>query len=174
MRPLVLPEERNAKHRQALSLLCAPWSAPDTVSAAARRYVWLSDCRSYAFDLDGMKQREHGKGQQETKRMLPMRSTAELSSAAVIGAALFSASQAQSPAPPVGAGHVGTSAPHVGATTPSAIQSTVARHTSIPNVGAWQQGVDARSVTYCGRRFRSYDASSGTYLGRDGRRHTCP
>ncbi|MGT2485098.1 BA14K family protein [Methylobacterium oryzae CBMB20] len=26
---------------------------------------------------------------------------------------------------------------------------------------------------YCARRFRSYDPQSGTYLGRDGRRHRC-
>jgi hypothetical protein len=104
-----------------------------------------------------------------------MRMSAALSSAALIGAGLFSASQAQVPAAQVGVGHVGTSAPRVGATTPSAIQSTVARHTGIPTVGAWQQGaVDARTVANCARRFRSYDANSGTYLGRDGRRHFCP
>jgi hypothetical protein len=104
-----------------------------------------------------------------------MQTLAALSSAAVIGAALVSASQAQVPAVQVGAAHVGTSAPRVGVATPSAIQSTVARDTWIPNSGAWQQGaVDARMETYCARRFRSYDASSGTYLGRDRRRHTCP
>jgi BA14K-like protein len=27
---------------------------------------------------------------------------------------------------------------------------------------------------YCSQRFRSYDPSSGTYLGYDGRRHPCP
>ncbi|AIQ93981.1 protein of unassigned function [Methylobacterium oryzae CBMB20] len=26
---------------------------------------------------------------------------------------------------------------------------------------------------YCARRFRSYDPQTGTYLGRDGRRHRC-
>jgi hypothetical protein len=26
----------------------------------------------------------------------------------------------------------------------------------------------------CAQRFRSYDPASGTYLGRDGRRHSCP
>lgn len=30
------------------------------------------------------------------------------------------------------------------------------------------------SDEYCARRFRSYDPSSGTYLGYDGRRHSCP
>lgn len=27
---------------------------------------------------------------------------------------------------------------------------------------------------YCARRFRSYDPSTGTYLGYDGQRHPCP
>jgi hypothetical protein len=30
------------------------------------------------------------------------------------------------------------------------------------------------AVAYCTQRFRSYDPSSGTYLGRDGHRHACP
>lgn len=30
------------------------------------------------------------------------------------------------------------------------------------------------SVGYCERRFRSYDPASGTYLGYDGLRHSCP
>ena len=28
--------------------------------------------------------------------------------------------------------------------------------------------------SYCSQRFRSYDPSSGTYMGYDGRRHSCP
>jgi len=28
--------------------------------------------------------------------------------------------------------------------------------------------------TYCASRFRSYDPASGTYLGYDGMRHSCP
>ncbi|GJD75598.1 hypothetical protein CFIICLFH_3840 [Methylobacterium goesingense] len=32
----------------------------------------------------------------------------------------------------------------------------------------------AEVVAACARRFRSYDASSGTYLGNDGARHACP
>jgi hypothetical protein len=32
----------------------------------------------------------------------------------------------------------------------------------------------ADSVGYCMRRFKSYDPSSGTYLGYDGYRHACP
>jgi hypothetical protein len=31
-----------------------------------------------------------------------------------------------------------------------------------------------QSVDYCIQRFRSYDPNSGTYLGRDGYRHSCP
>lgn len=33
---------------------------------------------------------------------------------------------------------------------------------------------DANAQAYCQQRFRSYDAGSGTYLGNDGRRHSCP
>jgi hypothetical protein len=29
------------------------------------------------------------------------------------------------------------------------------------------------SASYCAQRYRSYDPASGTYLGRDGRRHVC-
>ena len=32
----------------------------------------------------------------------------------------------------------------------------------------------SRGANYCARRFRSYDPESGTYLGRDGLRHSCP
>jgi hypothetical protein len=34
--------------------------------------------------------------------------------------------------------------------------------------------VDDDAVGYCMQRFRSYDPSSGTYLGYDGFRHPCP
>lgn len=37
---------------------------------------------------------------------------------------------------------------------------------------ASQQG--GNSVAYCESRFRSYDQASGTYLGFDGVRHSCP
>jgi len=30
------------------------------------------------------------------------------------------------------------------------------------------------AIAYCMRRFRSYDLSSGTYIGRDQNRHACP
>ena len=33
---------------------------------------------------------------------------------------------------------------------------------------------DGDSVAYCQQRFRSYDPSTGTYLGFDGLRHPCP
>ena len=33
---------------------------------------------------------------------------------------------------------------------------------------------DVTDVAYCSRRFRSYDPGSRTYLGKDGRRHSCP
>jgi hypothetical protein len=29
-------------------------------------------------------------------------------------------------------------------------------------------------VAYCMQRFRSYDPKTGTYLGHDGQRHSCP
>jgi hypothetical protein len=34
--------------------------------------------------------------------------------------------------------------------------------------------VGGNEVAYCEQRFRSYDPASGTYLGFDGRRHSCP
>lgn len=30
------------------------------------------------------------------------------------------------------------------------------------------------AMTYCAQRYRSYDPGSGTYLGYDGNRHSCP
>ena len=30
------------------------------------------------------------------------------------------------------------------------------------------------AMTYCAQRYRSYDPASGTYLGYDGNRHSCP
>ncbi len=40
----------------------------------------------------------------------------------------------------------------------------------------WQRVVEPTPdvVTYCARRFKSYDPGSGTYLGYDGLRHPCP
>jgi len=31
----------------------------------------------------------------------------------------------------------------------------------------------SRGTSYCAQRYRSYDPGSGTYLGNDGRRHSC-
>ena len=40
----------------------------------------------------------------------------------------------------------------------------------------WQRviGPTPEQVAYCARRFKSYDPASGTYLGYDGLRHSCP
>ncbi len=40
----------------------------------------------------------------------------------------------------------------------------------------WQRdlGPDPVAIADCARRFRSYDPNSQSYLGRDGRRHSCP
>ena len=35
-------------------------------------------------------------------------------------------------------------------------------------------GAGEGDAGYCAQRFRSYDPSSGTYLGYDGQRHPCP
>jgi hypothetical protein len=35
-------------------------------------------------------------------------------------------------------------------------------------------GYGADAIAYCSQRFKSYDPSSGTYLGYDGVRHPCP
>lgn len=40
--------------------------------------------------------------------------------------------------------------------------------------GGVGDGPSRAEVASCSRRFKSYDASSGTYLGYDGQRHACP
>lgn len=40
--------------------------------------------------------------------------------------------------------------------------------------GAYAASPSGDDVAYCQQRFRSYDASTGTYLGYDGLRHSCP
>jgi len=41
--------------------------------------------------------------------------------------------------------------------------------------GYYAQGYEGGdAVGYCESRFRSYNPASGTYLGYDGRRHSCP
>ena len=43
-------------------------------------------------------------------------------------------------------------------------------------IAALGEGVTGFAVgdAVCAQHFRSYDPASGTYLGRDGRRHACP
>lgn len=36
------------------------------------------------------------------------------------------------------------------------------------------QAAQGDAVAYCSQRFKSYDPASGTYLGYDGNRHSCP
>ena len=38
----------------------------------------------------------------------------------------------------------------------------------------YQGALPDSAVTYCMRRFKSYEPRSGTYLGNDGYRHPCP
>ena len=40
--------------------------------------------------------------------------------------------------------------------------------------GPYGPGYGGNAVAYCMQRFRSYDPSSGTYVGFDGLRHSCP
>ena len=42
------------------------------------------------------------------------------------------------------------------------------------NLAVANYGLGMSAGAACARRFRSYDASSGTYLGYDGMRHPCP
>lgn len=63
----------------------------------------------------------------------------------------------------VGAGVAGLAA---GAIIGGAIASSQAQ--------AAPAGVSAEAVAACARRYRSYDAASGTYLGNDGARRPCP
>jgi hypothetical protein len=43
-----------------------------------------------------------------------------------------------------------------------------------PPPGYYEGPAGGGDIAYCQQRFRSYDPSSGTYLGLDGRRHPCP
>lgn len=63
----------------------------------------------------------------------------------------------------VGAGAAGLAA---GAIIGGAIANSQAQ--------AAQRAADAEAIAACSRRFRSYDAASGTYLGNDGVRYACP
>jgi hypothetical protein len=40
--------------------------------------------------------------------------------------------------------------------------------------GGYVEAAPGGDVAYCQQRFRSYDPASGTYLGYDGYRHSCP
>lgn len=67
----------------------------------------------------------------------------------------------------VGAGVAGLAA---GAIIGGAIASSQAQTAPV----VVQGGPDPELVAACARRFRSYDAASGSYLGNDGARHPCP
>jgi hypothetical protein len=43
-----------------------------------------------------------------------------------------------------------------------------------PTVAPGPMVAQGGDVAYCEQRFRSYDTASGTYLGYDGLRHSCP
>lgn len=40
--------------------------------------------------------------------------------------------------------------------------------------GSQAQAAQNNAIAYCSQRFRSYDPASGTYLGKDGYRRSCP
>ncbi len=67
----------------------------------------------------------------------------------------------------VGAGVAGLAA---GAIIGGAIANSQARAAPV----VVQGGADPETVAACARRFRSYDAASGTYLSNDGTRRPCP
>jgi hypothetical protein len=43
-----------------------------------------------------------------------------------------------------------------------------------PGPGYATSHEDGNDASYCQQRFRSYDPRSGTYMGYDGLRHSCP
>jgi hypothetical protein len=56
-----------------------------------------------------------------------------------------------------------------------AVSATVAEsYAYVPNGAVGPRVVYERDSGYCARRYRSYDAASGTFLGFDGLRHACP
>lgn len=55
----------------------------------------------------------------------------------------------------------------------AAVLGGIAAGAIIGGAIANSQARDA-SDGYCAQRFRSYDPASGTYLGNDGQRHSCP
>jgi BA14K-like protein len=59
-------------------------------------------------------------------------------------------------------------------TQPSAYGYRASPPVNYPPPLAYAGPVVGDVVAYCMQRFRSYDPSSGTYLGYDGYRHPCP
>jgi hypothetical protein len=57
-------------------------------------------------------------------------------------------------------------------------QAATEAYAYVPNGAAGPRLVTTvttvRDTAYCARRYRSYDAVSGTFLGFDGLRHACP
>ncbi|WP_456634403.1 BA14K family protein [Bradyrhizobium sp. USDA 10063] len=58
--------------------------------------------------------------------------------------------------------------------TGAAVLGGLAAGAIIGGAIASSQAQAANAQAYCAQRFRSYDPSSGTYLGNDGYRHPCP
>ena len=58
----------------------------------------------------------------------------------------------------------------LGLATGAIIGGAIAQQQQAPVYAAPNQS----AVAYCARRFKSYDPASGTYLGYDGLRHSCP
>ena len=75
---------------------------------------------------------------------------------------------AQSFDPELGAGNVRNGAVYGGA------EGAYAQATYPYPVDTYEWGAYGDASGNCVRRFRSYDFASGTYLGYDGRRHSCP
>jgi hypothetical protein len=61
----------------------------------------------------------------------------------------------------------------LGLATGAIIGGALAQQQAAPVYAAPAYGADS-SVAYCAQRYRSYDPGSGTYLGFDGLRHSCP
>jgi hypothetical protein len=62
----------------------------------------------------------------------------------------------------------------VGATRPYGYGYYGPGYAYAPGYVAASPYADGDEVGYCQQRFRSYDPASGTYLGFDGLRHSCP
>jgi len=62
----------------------------------------------------------------------------------------------------------------IGATHPYGYEGYGPGYGYAPGYAAVSPYADGGEVGYCQQRFRSYDPASGTYLGFDGLRHSCP